>query len=159
MISQIVMAAGHFLFSMAWPGTMYIASLLVGLGYGAHWAIVPAAVSELFGVKHFGSMYNFLILANPAGSFIFSGLIVSNLYEYEAEKQAHQHQMSALLSPRLLQNMGFLADGPLKCEGAACFFVSSLIMSVFCVIAAGLSLLIVHRTKQVYARLYRSART
>jgi len=38
------MAAEHFLFAMAWPGTMYIASLLVGLGYGAHWAIVPPAV-------------------------------------------------------------------------------------------------------------------
>jgi len=42
--AQIVMAAGHFLFAMAWPGTMYIASLLVGLGYGAHWVIVPPAV-------------------------------------------------------------------------------------------------------------------
>ncbi|KAF8715375.1 hypothetical protein HU200_027013 [Digitaria exilis] len=138
--AQIVMAAGHFLFAMAWPGTMYIASLLVGLGYGAHWAIVPAAVSELFGIKHFGAMYNFLILANPTGSFIFSGLIVSNLYEYEAEKQAHQHE-------------------PLKCEGSACFFVSSLILSVFCLIGAALSLLVVHRTKRVYARLYSSVRT
>ncbi|CAO2042029.1 unnamed protein product [Urochloa humidicola] len=157
--AQIVMAAGHFLFAMAWPGTMYIASLLVGLAYGAHWAIVPAAVSELFGVKHFGAMYNFLILANPTGSFIFSGLIVSNLYDYEAEKQAHQHQMPALLSPRLLRTMRFLTDGPLKCEGPSCFFVSSLIMSVFCVIGAGLSLLVVHRTKRVYARLYSSVRT
>ncbi|CAN6227869.1 unnamed protein product [Urochloa humidicola] len=157
--AQIVMAAGHFLFAMAWPGTMYIASLLVGLAYGAHCAIVPAAVSELFGVKHFGEMYNFLILANPTGSFIFSGLIVSNLYDYEAEKQAHQHQMSALLSPRLLRTMSFLTDGPLKCEGPSCFFVSSLIMSVFCVIGAGLSLLVVHRTKRVYARLYSSVRT
>nr|CAB3486859.1 unnamed protein product [Digitaria exilis] len=154
--AQIVMAAGHFLFAMAWPGTMYIASLLVGLGYGAHWAIVPAAVSELFGIKHFGAMYNFLILANPTGSFIFSGLIVSNLYEYEAEKQAHQHQTSTLLS---LRNMSLFADEPLKCEGSACFFVSSLILSVFCLIGAALSLLVVHRTKRVYARLYSSVRT
>ncbi|WVZ85333.1 hypothetical protein U9M48_032274 [Paspalum notatum var. saurae] len=159
LIAQIVMAAGHFLFAMAWPGTIYIASLLVGLGYGAHWAIVPAAVSELFGVKHFGAMYNFLILANPTGSLFFSGLIVSVLYDREAAKQIHQHNMSALLPPRLLQNMGFLADEALKCEGSACFFLSSLIMSGFCVVAAGLSLLVVHRTKQVYARLYSSVRT
>ncbi|KAJ1270666.1 hypothetical protein BS78_06G069200 [Paspalum vaginatum] len=159
LIAQIVMAAGHFLFAMAWPGTIYIASLLVGLGYGAHWAIVPAAVSELFGVKHFGAMYNFLILANPTGSLFFSGLIVSVLYDHEAEKQIHQHNMSALLPPRLLHNMGFLADEALKCEGSACFFASSLIMSAFCVVAAGLSLLVVHRTKQVYARLYSSVRT
>ncbi|CAL5027858.1 unnamed protein product [Urochloa decumbens] len=135
-MAQILIAAAHFLFAMAWPGTMYISTFLVGLGYGAHWAIVPAAVSELFGVKHFGAMYNFLTLANPAGSLIFSGLITSTLYDYEAEKQAHQHHQ-------------------LKCEGAVCFFVSSLVMSVLCVVGAGLSLIVVHRTKRVYADLYR----
>lgn len=158
-IAQILMAAGHFLFAMAWPGTMYIGTFLVGLGYGAHWAIVPAAVSELFGVKHFGAMYNFLTVANPAGSLVFSGLIASNLYDSEAEKQAQQHHMTALQSPRLLHNMGLLADGPLKCEGSVCFFVSSLIMSAFCIVGAGLSLIIVQRTKRVYAHLYRSVRT
>ncbi|XP_062225460.1 protein NUCLEAR FUSION DEFECTIVE 4-like [Phragmites australis] len=157
--AQILMAAGHFLFAMAWPGTMYIGTFLVGLGYGAHWAIVPAAVSELFGVKHFGAMYNFLTVANPTGSLVFSGLIASNLYDYEAEKQARHHQISALPSPRLLHNMGFLADGPLKCEGPVCFFVSSLIMSAFCVVGAGLSLIVVHRTKRVYPHLYGSVRT
>jgi len=158
-IAQILMAAGHFLFAMAWPGTMYIGTFLVGLGYGAHWAIVPAAVSELFGVKHFGAMYNFLTVANPAGSLVFSGLIASNLYDSEAEKQTQQHHMTAMQSPRLLHNMGLLADGPLKCEGSVCFFVSSLIMSAFCIVGAGLSLIIVQRTKRVYAHLYRSVRT
>ncbi|KAL6874362.1 hypothetical protein ACP4OV_013382 [Aristida adscensionis] len=158
-IAQILMAAGHFLFAMAWPGTMYMGTFLVGLGYGAHWAIVPAAVSELFGVKHFGAMYNFLTVANPTGSLIFSGLIASNLYDYEAEKQAHHHQSSVLPSPRLLHNMGFLTDGPLKCEGPVCFFVSSLIMSAFCVVGAALSLIVVHRTKRVYTHLYRSVHT
>ncbi|KAL6652766.1 hypothetical protein ACP70R_011691 [Stipagrostis hirtigluma subsp. patula] len=147
-VAQILMAAGHFLFGMAWPGTMYIGTFLVGFGYGTHWAIVPAAVSELFGVKHFGAMYNFLTVANPTGSLIFSSLIVSNLYDYEAEKQAHHRQSSALLHN---------TDGPLKCEGPFCFFVSSLIMSAVCVVGAGLSLVVVHRTKQVYARLYQSA--
>jgi MFS family permease len=142
------MAAGHFLFAMAWPGTMYMGTFLVGLAYGAHWAIVPAAVSELFGVKHFGAMYNFLTVANPTGSLIFSGLIASTFYDYEAEKQA-----------QMIPGMGSLAEeGPLKCEGAVCFFVSSLIMSAFCVVGAGLSLVIVYRTKSVYRRLYRSVR-
>ncbi|KAF8667232.1 hypothetical protein HU200_052897 [Digitaria exilis] len=158
-IAQILIAAAHFLFAMAWPGTMYIATFLVGLGYGAHWAIVPAAVSELFGVKHFGAMYNFLALANPAGSLIFSGLITSTLYDYEADKQAHQHQAMALLSPRLHHTTGFLTDGSVKCEGAVCFFVSSLMMSVLCIVGAGLSLIVVHRTKRVYADLYRSVHT
>uniref|UniRef100_A0ACD5UPT1 Uncharacterized protein n=1 Tax=Avena sativa TaxID=4498 RepID=A0ACD5UPT1_AVESA len=146
-LAQLLMAAGHFLFAMAWPGTMYMGTFLVGLGYGAHWAIVPAAVSELFGVKHFGAMYNFLTVANPTGSLIFSGLIASTFYDYEAEKQA-----------QMLPGMGLLAEVPLKCQGAVCFFVSSLIMSAFCVVGAGLSLVIVYRTKPVYSHLYRSVR-
>jgi MFS family permease len=156
------MAAGHFLFAMAWPGTMYIGTFLVGLGYGAHWAIVPAAVSELFGVKHFGAMYNFLTVANPTGSLIFSGLIASNLYDYEAEKPAQYHQSSALLRCCLIDCFGtwvFLQMGPLKCEGPACFFICSLIMSAFCVVGSAFSILIVHRTKRFYAELYSSVRT
>ncbi|KAG2565755.1 protein NUCLEAR FUSION DEFECTIVE 4-like isoform X2 [Panicum virgatum] len=158
-IAQILIAAAHLLFAMAWPGTMYIGTFLVGLGYGAHWAIVPAAVAELFGVKHFGAMYNFLSLANPTGSLIFSGLITSTLYDYEAEKQARQHQVTALLSPRLFQSTGFLTGGSLKCEGPVCFFVSSLIMSGLCIVGAGLSLIVVHRTRRVYADLYRPVLT
>jgi MFS family permease len=69
---------------MAWPGTMYVGTLLVGVGYGAHWAIVPAAASELFGVKNFGALYNFLTVANPAGSLVFSGVIASGIYDAEA---------------------------------------------------------------------------
>uniref|UniRef100_A0A0A9CW63 Nodulin-like domain-containing protein n=1 Tax=Arundo donax TaxID=35708 RepID=A0A0A9CW63_ARUDO len=147
------------LLPVAWPGTMYMGTFLVGLGYGAQRGIVLAAVSELFGAKHFGAMYSFLTVVNPRGSLIFSGLIASNLYDYEAEKQAHHHQSSALLSPTLLHNMGFLANGPLKCEGAVCFLVSSLIMSAFCVVGAGLSLIVVHRTKRFCAQPYHSVRT
>ncbi|KAK4347715.1 hypothetical protein RND71_034054 [Anisodus tanguticus] len=101
-VAQVVMAFGHFFFAMGWPGAMYIGTLLVGLGYGAHWAIVPAAASELFGLKNFGALYNFLTLANPAGSLVFSGI---------------------------------------------------------CIIAAVLSMILVYRTKTVYANLYGMSRT
>ncbi|KAF2316387.1 hypothetical protein GH714_041728 [Hevea brasiliensis] len=126
--------------SFGWPGTMYIGTLLIGLGYGAHWAIVPAAASELFGLKKFGALYNFLTLANPAGSLVFSGLIASSIYDREAERQAHEHHHH-------------------KCEGAVCFFLTSMIMSVFCIIAVVLSMILVHRTKIVYANLYGKSRT
>lgn len=146
--AQVFMAIGHFIFAMAWPGTMYIGTLLIGLGYGAHWAIVPAAASELFGTKNFGALYNFLTAANPAGSLVFSGIIASGIYDREAEKQAHQHGNSALLA------VVFDAAPAIKCDGAICFFLSSMIMSGFCVIAAALSTILVHRTKVVYTNLY-----
>ncbi|KAL7135936.1 hypothetical protein ABFS83_11G131900 [Erythranthe nasuta] len=154
--AQVIMAFGHFFFAMGWPGAMYLGTLLVGLGYGSHWAIVPAAASELFGLKKFGALYNFLTLANPAGSLIFSGLIASSIYDREAEKQAHgrigdRNGISSF--SRFL-----VADDPLKCDGAICFFLTSMIMSGLCIIAVVLSMILVYRTKPVYAHLYGRSR-
>ncbi|KAL6994484.1 hypothetical protein U1Q18_012588 [Sarracenia purpurea var. burkii] len=159
-VAQVVMAFGHFSLGMGWPGAMYIGTLLIGLGYGAHWAIVPAAVSELFGLRKFGSLYNFFTLANPAGSLVFSGVIASSIYDSEAEKQAHQypdHHHKWDLGSIFLGSGGH--DEPLKCEGAICFFVTSMVMSGFCIIAVVLSMVLVHRTKVVYANLYGKSRT
>uniref|UniRef100_A0A0D9XA57 Uncharacterized protein n=1 Tax=Leersia perrieri TaxID=77586 RepID=A0A0D9XA57_9ORYZ len=158
--AQVFMAIGHFSFAMAWPGAMYIGTLLVGIGYGAHWAIVPAAASELFGLKNFGALYNFLTIANPAGSLVFSGIIASGIYDSEAEKQARQHHNSTLMAmPGRFVGMFSEATEPLKCEGAICFFLSSLIMSGFCIVAVVLSLILVYRTKIVYTNLYGNPRT
>ncbi|CAH8314087.1 unnamed protein product [Eruca vesicaria subsp. sativa] len=144
-VAQVVMAIGNVFFAFAWPGAMYIGTLLIGLGYGAHWAIVPATASELFGLKNFGALYNFLTLANPAGSLVFSGMIASTIYDMEAEKQAH----GSVFNP----------DDVLKCNGYICYFLTSLIMSGFCIIACILSLILVRRTKPVYTHLYGKTRT
>ncbi|KAK3036437.1 hypothetical protein RJ639_030036 [Escallonia herrerae] len=156
--AQVIMAIGHFFIAMGWPGAMYVGTLLIGLGYGAHWAIVPAAASELFGLKKFGALYNFLTLANPAGSLVFSGLIASSIYDMEAERQAqeHHHNQQKLRSIYL----GFLnLEEPLKCEGAICFCLTSLIMSGLCIVAVVLSMILVYRTKIVYANLYGKSRS
>ncbi|KAF7819414.1 protein NUCLEAR FUSION DEFECTIVE 4 [Senna tora] len=155
---QLVMVVGHIFLAMGWPGAMYVGTLLVGLGYGAHWAIVPATASELFGLKNFGALYNFLTLANPSGTLVFSSLIASRIYDYEAERQAHdgyqyQHSIGSFLS-RVVN-----AAEPPKCEGSVCFFMTCSLMAVFCVIAAVLSMLLVHRTKVVYAHLYGKSST
>ncbi|KAK8687169.1 hypothetical protein V6N13_086001 [Hibiscus sabdariffa] len=92
-VAQLVIGVGHVSFAMGWPGAMYIGTLLVGLGFGAHWAIVPTIASELFGLKKFGAFYNFLNLVKPVGTLVFSGVIVSSIYDREAEKQAHQHHL------------------------------------------------------------------
>ena len=89
-VAQFIMAISHIFFAMGWPRAMYIGTLLIGLGYRVHWAIVPAVASELFGLKKFGALYNFLTFANPASSLVFSGLIASNIYDREVENQAHQ---------------------------------------------------------------------
>ncbi|XP_068666426.1 protein NUCLEAR FUSION DEFECTIVE 4-like [Aristolochia californica] len=160
-VAQVVMAFGHFFFAMAWPGAMHVGTLMIGLGFGAHWAIVPAAASELFGLKNFGALYNFLTLANPGGSLVFSGLIASTIYDHEAEKQAHGFQIPQNSGSTLMGilNGTLASEEPLKCVGAVCYFLTSLIMSGLCIIAVVLSMILVYRTKMVYANLYGKNRT
>ncbi|XP_076901590.1 protein NUCLEAR FUSION DEFECTIVE 4-like isoform X2 [Bidens hawaiensis] len=156
-VAQGLMSIGHLFFAMGWPGAMYIGTLLIGLGYGAHWAIIPAAASELFGVKKFGALYNFLTLANPAGSLVFSGLIASYIYDSEAEKQAKERGELIVNSASLLTKL-FDTDDALKCTGSICFFLTFMIMSGLCIIALILSLILVRRTKTVYQNLYGKTR-
>ncbi|KAI3813083.1 hypothetical protein L1987_17799 [Smallanthus sonchifolius] len=157
-VAQGIMAIGHFIFAMGWPGAMYIGTLLVGLAYGAHWAIIPATASELFGVKKFGALYNFLTLANPGGSLVFSGLIASYIYDSEAEKQAQQRGELIIKSTSFFTKL-FETDDALKCTGSICFFLTYMIMSGLCIIALILSLILVRRTKTVYQHLYGKTRT
>jgi len=155
-VAQVVMAVGHFFIGMGLPGAMYVGTLLIGLGYGAHWAVVPASASELFGLKNFGALYNFFTVANPAGSLVFSGIIASSIYDHEAEKQEEQRHHH--LHPMSMFTGMLGRKEPPKCEGSICFFLTSMIMSALCIIAIFLSLFLVYRTKVVYANLYGKSR-
>ncbi|RYR04925.1 hypothetical protein Ahy_B06g084735 [Arachis hypogaea] len=140
-VFQLIMTFGHVFITMGWPGSMYVSTLLIILGYGAHWAIVPATASELFGLRNFGSLYNFITLSNPMGTLVFSSIIASKIYDYEAEKQAR----------------GLHASDPLECNGSICFFLTSIIMAGLCIVGALLCMVLVFRTKIVYANLYRKS--
>lgn len=135
-----MMAVGHFSLAWALPGALYAGSLMVGMGYGAHWAIVPATASELFGLKNFGMLYNFLSIATPVGSLIFSGLIAGTLYDREAQKQ-----QGSLVPPDV---------DALKCEGAVCFRETLFIMTGVCMLGVALNSILIVRTQRVYTTLY-----
>ncbi|KAJ7956034.1 Protein NUCLEAR FUSION DEFECTIVE 4-like [Quillaja saponaria] len=149
-VVQILMAFGFFYSLMGWPGEIYVITVLIGVGYGAHLAIVPASASELFGLKSFGALYNFLTLAIPAGSVIFSGVIASGIYDYYAEKQA-SFQLQDL---RAMSVIHLQKEDSLSCEGSICYSLTFGILSGLCIVATVLSSIIVFRTKRVYAQLY-----
>ncbi|XP_062105424.1 protein NUCLEAR FUSION DEFECTIVE 4-like [Humulus lupulus] len=152
-IAQLVMSVGYLYVAFALPGALYVGTVLIGTGYGFHWAIVPAAASELFGLKNFGALYNFLTMANPAGCLIFSGLIAGPLYDREAEKQAHgQHLRQQIAGSIFSSFLGM--DESLTCVGSTCFFLTLIILCCFSVLGFVLSMIIVHRTKAVYSQLY-----
>ncbi|CAI5507469.1 unnamed protein product [Closterium sp. Naga37s-1] len=69
LLAQSLMAVGHIFFALAFPSSLHLGSVIVGLCYGVHWSIMPATASEIFGLKHFGMLYNTLTAACPMGSF------------------------------------------------------------------------------------------
>ncbi|CAM6023456.1 unnamed protein product, partial [Sphagnum balticum] len=150
--AQAGMAIGHVLLAFGCPGSLYVGSLLVGLGYGSHWSVTPATASELFGLKHFGILYNVLTIANPAGSLIFSGLIAGTLYDREAQKQRGLNALafsSVATEQFVIQN----TDEALLCEGAICFQETLFIMTGVCILGIVLNLVLVARTLPVYVTL------
>ncbi|XVE54484.1 hypothetical protein DITRI_Ditri03aG0085300 [Diplodiscus trichospermus] len=149
-VVQVIMAFGLLYYALEGPGQIYVTTVLTGLGYGAHWAIVPASASELFGLKSFGALYNFLTLATPAGSLIFSEAIASGIYDYYAEKQASLRQP---ISGSMI-NIPLGDDDSLTCEGSICYSLTCALMSGLCIVAMVLSLIVVYRTRSVYAQLY-----
>ena len=148
-IVQIIMAFGFFYYAIGWPGKIYVVTVVIGLCYGANLSIFLASVSELFGLRSFGALYNFITLANPAGSLIFSQLIASSIYDYYAEKQA-------ALRPKYLISMleKPLHNNELTCWGSICYSLTCGILSGVCIIATVLSLIVVYRTRRVYSQLY-----
>ncbi|KAK3040668.1 hypothetical protein RJ639_026989 [Escallonia herrerae] len=136
-VVQVIMAVGLLYYAIGWPGAIYIVSVLIGLGYGAHWAIVPAAASELFGLKSFGALYNFLTLASPTGSLIFSGVVASGIYDYEAKQQASLKQRTSGFE-RLLP--GVSEEESLSCDGTICYSLTCGILSALCIVAVVLSM-------------------
>ncbi|XVF54700.1 hypothetical protein PTKIN_Ptkin05aG0202100 [Pterospermum kingtungense] len=155
-IAQVMMAFGFIYYALGGPGQIYVTTLLTGLGYGAHWAIAPASASELFGLKSFGALYNFLTLSMPIGSLIFSEAIASGIYDYYAEKQASlRHPISgSMITSPLLRD-----DDSLTCEGSICYSLTCAMLAGVCMVAMILSLIVVYRTRTVYAQLYGKSRT
>eukprot|EP00850_Spirogloea_muscicola_P021809 SM000262S09888 [mRNA] locus=s262:136193:140130:- [translate_table: standard] len=144
---QLLMSIGHLLFALAVPSSLYIGSLLIGLGYGAHWAIMPATASELFGLKNFGILYNTLTISNPAGSYLFSGLLAGYIYDREAAK-GHREQYSTYKSHNSAEPV------PQQCTGAHCFRLTFFVMMGVCSVGVILNVILIVRTRPVYKMLY-----
>ncbi|KAE8705090.1 hypothetical protein F3Y22_tig00110430pilonHSYRG00239 [Hibiscus syriacus] len=94
--------------------------------------MVPTA-SELFGLKHFGIIYNFMLIGNPVGALLFSGLLAGSVYDAEAAKQ-----------------------GSSTCLGPECFRLTFFVLAGICCIGSILGLFLTIRIRPVYQMLYAS---
>lgn len=123
-----VMSVGHVIISSDLPGSLYVGSVLVGVCYGSQWALMPSITSELFGLRHFGTIFNSIAIASPVGSYILSVKVVGSIYDSEASSTG-------------------------VCTGRNCFMLSFLIMASFALLGVGVSLALFLRTRRFYKQV------
>jgi MFS family permease len=132
------MVVTFLLFATGLHSLIYVSVTLLGICYGVQFAVMIPTVSELFGLKDFGLMYNFMLLVNPLGAFFFSALLAGYIYDKEA---ARQH-------PGVLE--------PSNCYGPDCFRATFYVCGIVCCCGTLLSVLFIARIKPVYHMLYAS---
>lgn len=136
--TQIIMIITYLLLAFAIDGTLYVAIAFLGICFGVQFSIMIPTVSELFGLKNFGLISNFMALGNPIGAFLFSGLLAGYVYDNEAAKQHGLVRYGSSLS----------------CLGPNCFRITFLVLAVVCAVGTILSIVLTRRIKPVYQMLY-----
>ncbi|XVE89027.1 hypothetical protein DITRI_Ditri19aG0117000 [Diplodiscus trichospermus] len=129
----IIMVLAFVLYALALSGTLYVSTALLGVCYGFQYSLMVPTASELFGLKHFGIIYNFMQIGNPTGALLFSGLLAGYVYDAEAAKQ-----------------------GSSTCLGAECFRLTFVVLAAICGLGTILSILLTIRIRPVYQMLYAS---
>ncbi|KAK9677250.1 hypothetical protein RND81_11G130900 [Saponaria officinalis] len=130
-VTLILMVIVFLLYASALHGTLNPATALLGICSGVQISVMIPTASELFGLKHFGVIYNFVQASNPIGALLFSGLLAGYVYDTEAEKQ-----------------------GVSTCIGASCFRLTFLVLAGLCGLGSVLSLILTIRIRPVYQMLY-----
>ncbi|XP_022766129.1 uncharacterized protein LOC111311019 [Durio zibethinus] len=134
----LLSCVGHLLIAFAVPNSLYFASVMTGFCLGAQLPLLCAIISELFGLKHYSTMYNVGSVSSPVGSYIFNVRVAGHLYDKEALKQ-----MEAL-------GLGRKPGQDLTCSGAICYRLAFLIITAASLFGSIVSLILVFRTRTFY---------
>lgn len=137
--TQAIMIITYLLFASDIDGTLFAATALLGMCYGVQFSIMIPTVSELFGLKHFGIFFNFMLLGNPLGAFLFSGLLAGYIYDREAAKQ---------------HGLNLIAGSNTTCVGPDCFRITFLVLAGVCGVGSIMSIVLTRRIWPVYRMLY-----
>jgi len=129
---------GHVLIAFGVEHSLYISSIIIGFCLGAQLPLVSAIISEIFGLKHFSTLYSVGSVSSPIGSYIFNVKVAGNLYDKEALKQ-----MEALGLKRE-------AGKELNCSGVHCFRKAFVIITAATFLGFLVSIILVYRTRRFY---------
>ncbi|CAH8361272.1 unnamed protein product [Eruca vesicaria subsp. sativa] len=134
----LLSCVGHLLIAFPVPGSVYIASILMGFSFGAQLPLLFAIISELFGLKYYSTLFNCGQLASPLGSYILNVRVTGMLYDREALKQ---------LKARGLTRKD-VKD--LTCIGSQCYKLPFVILAAVTFFGALVSLVLALRTRKFY---------
>ncbi|KAG6665406.1 hypothetical protein I3843_02G137100 [Carya illinoinensis] len=129
--AHILMIVSFLLYASSLSGSLYIATALLGICYGVQYSTMVPTVSEIFGLKHFGIIYNSMGLGNPIGAILFSSLLAGYVYDAEAAIQ-----------------------GGSTCLGPNCYRLTFLVLAGICGLGTIFSIILTIRVRPVYQLLY-----
>ncbi|XP_075662551.1 protein NUCLEAR FUSION DEFECTIVE 4-like [Castanea sativa] len=125
-ITLAMIVVGHIVIASGFPGALYVGSIIMGICDGSQWSLMPTITSDLFGVKHLGTIFNTIGIASPIGSYIFSVRVIGYIYDKEASGEDH------------------------SCVGARCFLLSLFIMAFLAFLGFLFVIALFQRTKRFY---------
>ncbi|XVF50208.1 hypothetical protein PTKIN_Ptkin04bG0077700 [Pterospermum kingtungense] len=139
-VTLATLTFGHLIVASGFPGNLYIGSIVVGICYGSQWSLMPTITSEIFGVRHMGTIFNTIAIASTVGSYIFSVRIIGYLYDMVASGEDN------------------------SCYGTRCFMLSFFIMASVAFFGFIVAFVLFIRTRRFYTqvvlrRLRRSSRS
>ncbi|KAJ0256458.1 Uncharacterized protein HA466_0094160 [Hirschfeldia incana] len=123
------MTIGHLIIASGFQGNLYVGSVIVGVCYGSQWSLMPTITSELFGVRHMGTIFNTISIASPIGSYIFSVRLIGYIYDKTASGEGN------------------------KCFGSHCFRLSFVIMASVAFFGFLVAIVLFFRTKALYRQI------
>ncbi|KAL8092439.1 protein NUCLEAR FUSION DEFECTIVE 4-like [Apium graveolens] len=129
---------GHLLIAFPAPGSVYVASVIIGFSFGAQFPLLNAIISELFGIKHYATLFNVGQLASPVGSYLLNVRITGVLYDHEALKDL------------ALKNVHRSSSRELTCIGTHCYRKAFIFLAAAACFGAFASLVLVLRTREFY---------
>ncbi|CAM8952863.1 unnamed protein product [Rhodiola kirilowii] len=134
----LLSCVGHLLIAFPIPGSVYIASVIIGFSFGAQLPLLFAIISELFGLKYYSTLFNCGQLASPLGSYILNVKVTGFLYDKQALKELAAKGMTRESVKEL------------TCLGSSCYRLPFVILALVTFFGAMFSLILVARTREFY---------
>lgn len=129
---------GLLLIAFPFPGSLYVASIIIGFSFGAQLPLLFTIISELFGLKYYSTLFNCGQLASPLGSYILNVKVTGPLYDREALKDLAKRGLTRANVKEL------------TCLGNQCYRLAFIILASVTFFGAMASLILVARTRQFY---------